>query len=135
MLSCAPSPEPIDFGSDMCTYCKMTIVDSQHAAEVVTSKGKVYKFDAIECMLPHILEHPNEDFSFILVNDYNKPSSLIDAHSSFYLITEAIPSPMGAYLSAFENESEVNEMLSEKGGTIYNWNDIKLKFGERYSNL
>ena len=29
----------------------MTIVDRQHAAEAVTSKGKVFKFDAIECMV------------------------------------------------------------------------------------
>lgn len=29
----------------------MTIVDKQHAAQVVTKKGKAYSFDAIECMV------------------------------------------------------------------------------------
>jgi copper chaperone NosL len=29
----------------------MTIVDKVHAAEIVTKKGKVCKFDATECMI------------------------------------------------------------------------------------
>ena len=48
LAACQPSPKPIEYGSDMCDYCKMTIVDQQHAAELVTTKGKAFKFDAIE---------------------------------------------------------------------------------------
>ena len=41
-FSCNVSPKPIEYGSDGCHYCKMTIVDKVHAAEMVTKKGKVY---------------------------------------------------------------------------------------------
>ncbi|MCB0620489.1 MAG: hypothetical protein KDC41_17650, partial [Saprospiraceae bacterium] len=49
-LACRPAPQPIEYGSDLCDYCKMTIVDRQHAAEAVTGKGRAYRFDAIECL-------------------------------------------------------------------------------------
>ncbi|WP_248912336.1 hypothetical protein [Gelidibacter algens] len=38
MLGCNASPQPIDYGSDGCSYCKMTIVDKTHAAEIVNQK-------------------------------------------------------------------------------------------------
>ncbi len=51
VTNCSVSPKAIDYGNDGCHFCKMTIVDKLHAAEVVTNKGKVYKFDATECMI------------------------------------------------------------------------------------
>ena len=54
VFSCNSSPQPIDYGNDGCHFCKMTIVDKVHAAEIVTKKGKVYKFDATECMVNFI---------------------------------------------------------------------------------
>ena len=29
----------------------MTIVDPRYGAELVTTKGKVYKYDAVECLI------------------------------------------------------------------------------------
>ena len=54
LSACTPAPKPIEYGSDMCHYCKMTIMDKQHAAELVTDKGKVFPFDAIECMIHYL---------------------------------------------------------------------------------
>ena len=77
--SCEVGPEPIRYGEEGCQYCKMTIVDKQHASELVTTKGKVYKFDAIECMINFKSENPSKDFELELVNDYKNPGQLIDA--------------------------------------------------------
>lgn len=41
LWSCSIAPEPINYGQDGCHFCKMTIVDKVHAAEIVTTKGKV----------------------------------------------------------------------------------------------
>ena len=49
--SCNISPKAINYGADGCHYCKMTIVETTHAAQIVTKKGKPYKYDAIECLL------------------------------------------------------------------------------------
>ncbi|MFT7249121.1 MAG: copper chaperone NosL, partial [Arcticibacterium sp.] len=32
--------------------------------------------------------------------------------------------PMGAYLTAFKSKAKAEEMLAEKGGTIYTWNEL-----------
>ncbi|MCG8326861.1 MAG: nitrous oxide reductase accessory protein NosL [Chitinophagales bacterium] len=125
LIACAPSPQPIDYGNDMCHYCKMTIVDQQHAAEVITSKGKAYKFDAIECMVNYLGEEPEQTYAFQLVNDYQQPKELIPAEESFYLISEAIPSPMGANLSAFETKAKAKAVQAEKGGNVYSWNALQ----------
>ncbi|MDX1666462.1 MAG: nitrous oxide reductase accessory protein NosL [Saprospiraceae bacterium] len=125
--ACSPQPSPIEYGADMCDYCKMTIVDARHAAELVTDKGKVFKFDAIECLLPFRNES-DQSFAFILVNDFAEPGELIDATSSTYLISRAIPSPMGAYLSAFSRSEVAKEIQRDKGGALYDWNGINEKF-------
>lgn len=131
LLSCQPSPKAISYGEDACWFCKMTIVDPQHGAELVTDKGKVYMFDAIECMVNYLEAYPETQSSFLLVNDYNAPKKLINAETSHYLISKAIPSPMGAYLTAFENEEAAKAVVTEKGGALYNWEDLKIQLKEQ----
>lgn len=125
LSACTPSPKDIEYGHDVCHYCKMTIMDAQHAAEAVTDKGKVYKFDAIECMVNFELENKDKEYAFLLVNDYNRPKKLIDARSSYFLVSQNIPSPMGAFLTAFENEKAASETKEKKGGEIYDWDSLK----------
>jgi len=126
--SCTPEPQPIEYGVDACEFCKMTIVDQQHAAEVVTEKGRVYTFDAIECMVNYVQKEGEDQFAFLLVNDYTQPGELIDARSSTFLISEAIPSPMGAFLSAFEQQGAARNIAEAKDGTLYNWTELKMHF-------
>jgi copper chaperone NosL len=98
---CSIGPKPIDYGTDGCHFCSMTIVDQQHAAQIVTGKGKVFKFDASECMLNHLKEVDTSTVALFLVNDYNAPGELIDAIHASYLKSKEIPSPMGEFLTAF----------------------------------
>ena len=98
-LGCFGNPKPIQYGVDNCQFCEMTIVDDRHSSELVTNKGKVFKFDAIECMIREISYNPDQEYKYILIADYNDPGKLINATTSFFLISENIPSPMGEYLS------------------------------------
>lgn len=126
--SCTPTPEPIEYGSDMCDFCKMNIVDAQHGAELVTSKGKVYKFDAIECLIGYSKEKKDTQYAFELVNDYSSPKELIDAKQSTFLISKNLSSPMGANLTAFGNKQNAEEMLGAKGGKLFSWTELKTHF-------
>jgi copper chaperone NosL len=104
----------------------MTIVDRQHAAQAVTNKGRVYKFDAIECLLNYVEDEGGEEqFAHLLVNDFQQPGVLIPAQESQYLISKAVPSPMGAYLSAFEHAEAADQMQAEKGGHVYHWKALQ----------
>ena len=126
-LSCNVSPKPIEYGSDGCHFCKMTIVDKVHAAEVVTKKGKVYKFDASECMIKFMEDFDTSEIELYLSNNYTEPETLIDATKATFLISENIPSPMGAFLSTFKNKADAEKFQAEKGGDLYTWETLLAK--------
>ena len=124
LFNCNVSPQPIDYGNDACHFCKMTIVDKQHAAEIVTHKGKVYKFDSSECMVNFLDEFDVSTVKLFLSNDFSEPEILIDATQATFLISEQIPSPMGANLSAFKDRQVAINTQKEKGGSLYSWDEL-----------
>lgn len=124
IVSCNVSPQPISYGQDVCHFCTMTIVDKLHAAEIVTKKGKVFKFDATECMVNYLKGIDMSEVGLFLSNDYTEPGLLIDATKATFLISENIPSPMGAFLSAFKDKADAEKVQSEKGGALYNWDEL-----------
>ncbi|MBR9757591.1 MAG: hypothetical protein GYB39_05880 [Algicola sp.] len=124
LTGCNVSPKPIIYGEDGCHFCKMTIVDKVHAAQVVTKKGKAYKFDATECMVNFMNEFDTSEIELFLSNDYTTPESLIDATQATFLISENIPSPMGAFLTAFKNKADAENAKAENGGTLYTWEEL-----------
>ncbi|MDE3742588.1 nitrous oxide reductase accessory protein NosL [Maribacter polysaccharolyticus] len=128
LVSCTVGPKPIDYGSDGCHYCSMTIVDRQHASEIVTQKGKVFKFDAVECMLNHMKDVDIATIGLFLVNDYQNPGELINAEEATFLISESIPSPMGEYLSAFSSRKSAGQIEAENNGQLYTWEELKARF-------
>ncbi len=127
-ISCKVEPEKINFGADSCHFCKMTIVDQQHASQFVTAKGKQFKFDAIECMLNELSEKGTSDITIFLVADYANPGTMTDAKTATYLISQEIKSPMGAFLSAFSSEILAKETQQKVGGDVYSWSAIKEKY-------
>ena len=106
----------------------MTIVDKQHAAQMVTKKGKVYNFDAVECMMNQLKEFNENEVALFLANDFDRPGELTDATKATYLISENIPSPMGAFLSAFSEEQAAKNTLDANGGELLNWNELKKQY-------
>ncbi len=129
LSACTPTPKKIAYGKDNCHYCKMTVVDKTHSAQYVTKKGKVFVFDAIECLANTVTDEQNEPtLAHILVADYQNPGTLIDARNAAYIISKEIKSPMGAYLSAVSNKTAAKNLKETHGGTLYNWETLKVKF-------
>ena len=126
--SCEIKPALINFGTDSCNFCKMTIVDQQHAAQYVTNKGKQFKFDAVECMLNDLSERGMENLELMLVSDYGQPGMMTDATSATYLISEKIKSPMGANLSSFAQSSMATETMNTHGGELFTWKEMLSKY-------
>jgi len=128
IMGCSVSPKPIDYGHVGCHYCSMTIVDKQHAAQLVTKKGKVFNFDAVECMMNQLKDEDNTEMALFLVNDFDKPGALVDASKATYLISENIPSPMGEYLSAFADKEAATYTMNVQDGRLFTWSEIKERF-------
>lgn len=126
--SCNVEPKPINYGIDACHFCKMNIVDKQHGSEIVTKKGKIFKYDAIECMMQDLKSREESDIAFFMVNTYDNPIELSDATQVIFIKSEAIPSPMGAYLTAFTNPEEATKIIDSNGGDIMDWSQLKEKY-------
>ena len=127
--SCSVEPQAINYGHDHCTYCKMTIVDDRYGSELVTAKGKVFKFDAVECLINFNLQNPsNERASFLLVADYSNPPSLVDASGAFYLRSVRLPSPMGMYITGFKDKAEALKISAKVQGSVYTWAELLERF-------
>jgi copper chaperone NosL len=125
VTSCKVEPEEINYGKDGCHFCSMTIVDNQHASELVTAKAKVYKYDAIECLINDLKRRDSTEVGMLLVNDYSHPGDLISAETATFLISEGVPSPMGAFLSGFSNKADAEAVKSENGGELFDWQAVQ----------
>lgn len=132
-LSCGLDPEPINYGKDLCAHCNMKIMDKRHGAELVTSKGKIYKFDSGECLIDFIAHNSisEENTGHTLVTGYDYPGQLINAQDAAFLISKNLPSPMGAFLTAFSTKNEAQKKQQEVGGEIYDWNSVRPKILSR----
>lgn len=112
--------------NNSCAHCKMDVKDKLHKAEA-TIKEKTLHFDAIECLINYLKTKNESDFSSLNVADY-KTGELINAVDATFLKSKAIPSPMGAYLSAFKSKEAATKVVNKEGGELYSWKSIKEKF-------
>lgn len=126
---CSIQLEEIQYGKDACDFCKMNIVDNRYGAELVSDKGKVYKFDSVECMLNFLKVNGDKDFKYKLVTHFDNPGKLEYAEQSSFLITENLPSPMRGDINAFSDIQKANEFQKKYGGKVYRWEDLlKMSF-------
>jgi len=126
LISCSNQPEPINYGEDECEFCKMMVMDKRYGSELVTDKGKIYKFDSIECLVGYIdnKKLSKKNYSSVWVGNYSNPGNLIDAQKAFYIKNDEIRSPMGLNVLATENQEQFNSIIKEFGGKQLNWDDL-----------
>ena len=126
LASCGSEPEPINYGHDECEFCRMLVTDNKYGAELVTDKGKIYKFDSIECMIEFSLVKNTlgDTNNKLLITDFNNPGNLVDARNSFYVKNDKFRSPMGLNVTAFKGEEQVQKFISENGGEKLSWVEV-----------
>ena len=130
MVACNPESQPISYGSDMCEFCRMSIVDQRFGSEIVTKKGKIFKFDAVECMVSYLDKRVEDEstLKFILTNTLDHPGELIDVEDCRFLISANMPSPMGKNLNPFKDSSLAEKNQEENSGIVYDWAGLRDEF-------
>jgi copper chaperone NosL len=130
MASCKIEPEPLRFGKDGCHTCKMTLMDNKFGGEILTTKGKIYKFDDVNCMLSFYNsgDVSVDEMKEVLIVDFATPERLIDARKALYVKSESIKSPMASNIAAFESDKNLQEINKRWNGTILGWNELQTKF-------
>ena len=130
LLSCKIEPEPLQYGKDACHTCKMTLVDKKFGAELVSKKGKIFKFDDINCMLNFYNSGviKPEEFENRLVVDFSQPATLIDATNAFYLKSPGIKSPMASQVAAFQQKENMEDQQKQLTGIYLVWGELITQF-------
>ena len=124
--SCSKQPESIAYGEDECEFCKMIVMDKRYGAELVTDKGKIYKFDSVECLVGYIDNKKlnEKDYSSVWVGNYSNPGNLIDASKAIYLKNDELRSPMGLNVLAVETQDQFDVIFEKDGGKKLVWKDL-----------
>ena len=128
LTSCSSEPQPINYDEDECHRCKMIISDSRYGTEAITHKGKIFKYDAIECLIPSMLKDEAGNLDQMFVTDYYSPKTFISANEASYLISKNLPSPMGGFLTAFASTEAAKKAQNEYNGDIYTWESLLEKY-------
>jgi copper chaperone NosL len=104
----------------------MVITDSRFGAELVTKKGKVYKFDANECLAAFYLKKrlDPKDVRSLWVTDFSHPKAFLEAEQANYLRAERLQSPMGLGLLAFKTKENALEAQGHYGGKPLGWREV-----------
>jgi copper chaperone NosL len=127
LVSCQTEPVSIACGEDECDNCKMTISDPKYGAELISDKGKVFKFDSIECLADYSNKVESGTIGSLWVTDFSNPENFINAKEAFYLKSKKLRSPMGLNLSAFKNSVDLEKVINEFSGHKISWDEL-LKF-------
>ena len=125
--SCNTKPQPFAYGKDICDDCKMTIMDPRFGGEVITKKGKIYKFDDSHCMV-HFLKANNfkeADISQAVFIDYENQTNFLNVNTAFFVVSPELKSPMNGNAAALSSKKAAEEKAASISGTVNTWEELK----------
>ncbi|GAB4315894.1 MAG: hypothetical protein Kow0074_03700 [Candidatus Zixiibacteriota bacterium] len=131
----SPAPQPIVYGEDACHYCNMTIMERGFACELVTTKGKVYKFDAIECLAAYRESGAidDSDVHSQWVSDYNNAGTLLNVDSATFIYSDDIRSPMAGGLCAVNDQDVAVRVRDVFKGRIVTWEEVRRIVADKWN--
>lgn len=124
--ACSTEPQPINFGKDNCDFCKMTLMDNHYGAELVTKKGKVYKFDDLNCFTGFEKEGsvPADQIAGRFAVDYQGNGQLIPVETAFFLYSDKLSTPMASGVAVFADEAGRDQVFQQTGGEKKTWQQV-----------
>lgn len=126
LASCNTKPTPLKLGVDNCFLCKMNITDSKFGAELITQKGKVYKFDDMFCIIEFVKTETVEQQSIdgIYFVDFANNQQFVKANNAHLFKSDALRSPMNGNIAAFADQTSMQQMMQKYNGTKVNWSEL-----------
>lgn len=126
LAGCASGPEPIVYGVQECAHCRMTISDARFASRLLTSQGRTFAFDAVECMASYERTNTVEagNIAGRWVNAYLDSGTMVSADEAHFLISENLPSPMGGNLTAYASATDAARQQQIHQGRVLTWKEL-----------
>lgn len=122
-IGCKTGPEAIKLNQDNCSFCKMSISDAKFATEVVTDKGRVYKFDDLHCMLGFVKADANFKGTLYAVPAEDE-KTFVMAKEAFYVKSDAIKSPMKGNTLAYKSKAAAETAAKEYNAGVSTWLEV-----------
>ncbi|MBS1645352.1 MAG: nitrous oxide reductase accessory protein NosL [Bacteroidetes bacterium] len=119
LSSCSQTPSPIKLNKDQCDNCKMTIADQRFGAEIVSKKGKIWKFDDTNCLAEFLEEnrvHRSQVKDIFLVG-FDGAHDLLKLETCLLYQSEELKSPMGGNVAAFADKNALDAAAKSLPGT------------------
>jgi copper chaperone NosL len=126
LSSCNTKPEAFSLGKDICDDCRMTIMDPKFGAEIITTKGRIYKFDDAHCIM-HFLKSnklKTADIAQTVFIDYENNKNFLDVNSLFFVVSPQLKSPMNSNAAAFSSRINADKIARETKGDLKNWQEL-----------
>lgn len=102
----------------------MNIADLRFAGELQSRSGRIFTFDAIECLASFFIDaRARDDVRAVWVSDYES-SELVPVDSAVFLRLRGVQSPMGRGLAAFDARNAGATRLAQYGSDIMRWPDV-----------
>lgn len=126
LSACNPGPQDVTIGHDECAHCRMIISERPFASQLVSTTGKVWFFDSVECLAAYEIADSIEEgrIHSRWVPDFPNPDTWVPVHDAFFLHSSQLRSPMGLHLTAYSNETTAIEHQAEFEGTILDWQQV-----------
>lgn len=118
------APEPAKLNADNCEHCKMTIADPKFVAEFINSKGRIYKFDDVYCLIEFNKQKGEEAGARLYVADYVNNNTFIEVANANYCRGGNIKSPMGGNVAAFADKTAAQDFATKTQSEIVSWSEV-----------
>lgn len=128
VISCEPTIQAINYGQDGCNYCRMTIVEDLYGTELLTTKGKAYKFDSIECLAAFVIkdEVAKEKIHGLYFTDFEDAGNLYPLQELIFVQAKKLKSPMGLNLSAYRTQKTADDVALLYFGETMTWEQVRI---------
>ncbi|PIQ23199.1 hypothetical protein COW36_19135 [bacterium (Candidatus Blackallbacteria) CG17_big_fil_post_rev_8_21_14_2_50_48_46] len=123
LMACSPKTEPLLYTQDSCHYCRMTLMDPKYGAELLTQKGKAFKYDSVECLAHHLQAEPGlkAEIHSLWVIDSEQPGNFLAAEKASYLHSFKLPSPMGGFMTPTRSTETAQLLQKSFPGEVLTW--------------
>ncbi|MBK9337338.1 MAG: nitrous oxide reductase accessory protein NosL [Lewinellaceae bacterium] len=129
-VQCSTGPQPIHYGTDNCAFCKMTLMDKRYGAEIMTKKGKAFKFDDVNCLV--LFEQEGtvkpEDVAGRYITDFAHEGVLLELEKALFLHSDNLKTPMASQVAAFATPDDLEKIKTQTGGETLAWKQVPVLF-------
>ena len=128
--SCNTKPQPFEPGKDICQFCKMGITDTRFGGEIITKKGKLYKFDDLHCMISflktggEVRTMEDENIARKLTINFEKPNEFVDISTASFVTSPELKSPMSSNTAGFTDKDAAENYSKGKTAVLITWQTL-----------